>query len=103
ARLQTPDDDGFGLLLRYQDRTNWYRIAFRSQNSQAGIKQGISVQKNVNRTFDEMLSSLAFLPPTNSAFDVHAAIRDNTLQIMCVANPDSASPTITSCALIDMG
>ena len=104
ARLQTPDDDGFGLLLRYQDRTNWYRIAFRSQNTASGgIRRGISVQKNVNRTFDQMLSTTAFLPPTNSAFDVHAAIRGNALQVMCVVNPDTGSPTYTSFGPIDMG
>jgi uncharacterized repeat protein (TIGR02543 family) len=103
VRLISGDDDGFGIFLRYQDRTNWYRIGFRAQNSQAGIKQGISVQKNVNRTFDQMLSSTAFIPPINAPFDVHAAIRDNLLQIMCVQNPDSTSPTITSFGPIDMG
>ncbi|MCO5052762.1 MAG: hypothetical protein M9920_10700 [Verrucomicrobiae bacterium] len=103
ARFVTPDDDGFGLLLRYQDRTNWYRIAFRRQNSQSGIKQGISVQKNVNRTFDQMLSSTAFIPPINAPFDVHAAVRNNLLQVMCVVDPDSPIPTITSFGPIDMG
>jgi len=103
VRLISGDDDGFGIFLRYQDRTNWYRIGFRAQNSQAGIKQGISVQKNVNQTFDQMLSSTAFIPPINSPFDVHAAIRDNILQIVCVQNPDSASPAITSFGPIDMG
>ncbi len=103
VRFQSADNDGFGMLLRYQDRTNWYRIGFRAQASQAGIKQGISVQKNVNRTFDQMLSSTAFLPPINAAFDVHAAIRSNILQIMCVQNPDSTSPTISSFGPIDMG
>jgi uncharacterized repeat protein (TIGR02543 family) len=102
VRFVTPDDDGFGVMLRYQDRTNWYRIGFRAQNSQAGIKQGISVQKNVNRTFDQMLSSTAFIPPINAPFDVHAAIRDNSLQIMCVVNPDGASPTISSFGPINM-
>ena len=102
ARFLTPDDDGLGLLLRYQDRTNWYRIAFRRQNSQSGIKQGISVQKNVNRTFDQMFASTGFLPPINTPFDVHAAIRENTLQIMCVVNPDSSTPTITSFGPINM-
>ena len=102
VRFQSADNDGFGMFLRYVDRTNWYRIAFRNQNSQAGIKRGISVQKNVNRTFDQMLSSTAFLPPINAAFDVHAAISGNTLQIMCVQNPDSAAPTVSSFGPIDM-
>lgn len=102
VRFQSADNDGFGMLLRYYDSTNWYRIGLRNQNSQAGIKRGISVQKNVNRNFDEMLSSTAFIPPINAAFDVHAAIRSNTLQIMCVVNPDSTSPTITSFGPIDM-
>jgi uncharacterized repeat protein (TIGR02543 family) len=102
VRFKSADNDGFGMFLRWQDRTNWYRIGFRAQASTSGIKQGISVQKNVNRTFDQMLSTTSFLPPINSAFDVHAAIRDNNLQIVCIVNPDSASPTISSFGPIDM-
>ncbi|MBE0544667.1 MAG: hypothetical protein IH623_25285 [Verrucomicrobia bacterium] len=102
VRFQTPDNDGFGMLLRWQDRTNWYRIAFRNQASGLGIRTGISVQKNVNRTFDQMFYDPGFLPPINVPFDVHAAIRNNNLQIMCVVNPDGASPTVSSFGPIDM-
>lgn len=102
VRFITPDDDGFGVMLRYQDRTNWYRIGFRRQNSLLGVKQGISVQKNVNRTFDQMFHDQTFVVPINAAFDVHAAMRDNSLQIMCVLNPDSTSPTVSSFGPIDM-
>ena len=33
ARCIPSDDDGWGLMVRYQNPTNWYRIAFRRQNS----------------------------------------------------------------------
>lgn len=103
VRFNSADDDGFGMFLRWQDRTNWYRIMFRNQTgATTGVKRGISVQKNVNKTFDQMLASTAFIPPVEAAFDVHAAIRDNSLQIVCVVNPDSTSPTISSFGPINM-
>jgi uncharacterized repeat protein (TIGR02543 family) len=103
ARFSSSDNDGFGMLLRYKDKTNWYRIAFRNQSTAAGgIRRGISIQKNVNRTFDQILSSTAFIPPLLSAFDVHAAIRTNQLQVIVVSNPDSATPTFQNFGPYDM-
>ena len=56
ARCIPTDHDGFGLLLRYQNPTNWYRIAFRQQDSLLGAKKGMSVQKCVNGLFDQVVS-----------------------------------------------
>lgn len=102
ARFISSDNDGFGMLLRWQNETNFYRIALRNQNSSAGVKRGISVQKNVNLAFDQLFASTAFIPPASAAFDLHAAISGNTLQIMCVQNPDGAAPTVTGFGPMDL-
>jgi uncharacterized repeat protein (TIGR02543 family) len=95
ARFTTADDDGFGMVLRYTDVTNFYRIAFRNQSSAAGgIRRGISVQKVVNQTnFNQLLASTAFIPPLNTFIDVYASIQTNRLQISIVSAPTSASPS----------
>ncbi|MCW5550750.1 MAG: hypothetical protein KIS67_01155 [Verrucomicrobiae bacterium] len=92
TRFISSDNDGFGLLLRYQNETNFYRIAFRNQNAQTGIRRGLTVQKNVDQVFDQVYSNgvAGFIPPINVPFDVHAAIRGDILQIIAINNPDSA-------------
>src|ERR1043166_936287 len=73
ARFITADDDGFGMVLRYTDVTNFYRIAFRNQSSAAGgIRRGISIQKVIMQTnFNQLLSSTTFIPPVLVPFDVY--------------------------------
>lgn len=108
ARFLLSDDDGFGMLLRYQNETNFYRIAFRQQNSQLGIKRGLTVQKNVNLGFEQIYSNAVadFIPPfvggTPSPFEVHAFIRTNTLQIVAIKNPDLASASSVGSGPIEM-
>lgn len=115
ARFISADNDGFGMLLRYQNETNFYRIVFRSQNSQSGIRRGLTVQKNVNRVFDQIYSNgvAGFFPPINVPFEVHAAIRGSSLQIIAINNPDggpvgtgtsggTAVPTATATGPIDL-
>jgi uncharacterized repeat protein (TIGR02543 family) len=92
ARLISNDNDAFGMVLHYKNETNFYRIAFRNQNSTAGVKQGISIQKSVDQVFDQIFASTGFIPPTGVPIDVHAFIRTNRLQIIIVANPLGASP-----------
>ena len=92
VRFISNDNDAFGMLLRFKDETNFYRLAFRNQASTAGVKQGISIQKSVNQVFDQIFGSTAFIPPTGVAIDVNAFIRTNRLQIILVANSLSASP-----------
>jgi hypothetical protein len=92
ARFISSDNDGFGMLLRFQNETNFYRIAFRNQNSTAGIKRGISIQKNVNLLFDQIFASTTFIPPTAVPIDVYASINGNRLQVMVVSNPANAAP-----------
>ncbi len=47
ARLIPADDDGQGIVLRYQDDSNFYRIALRAQSSATGVRRGLSIQKVV--------------------------------------------------------
>jgi uncharacterized repeat protein (TIGR02543 family) len=114
ARFVSADNDGFGFVIRYQNETNFYRLAFRNQNSQAGIRRGLSVQKNINRTFDQVYSNgvAGFIPPVNVPFEVYAAIRSNRLQIIAINNPDgiplsnrtsggTAIPSVTASGPID--
>ncbi len=116
ARFNSADNDGFGLVLRYQNETNFYRIAFRNQNSQSGVRRGLTVQKNINRTFDQVYSNgvTGFIPPVNVPFDVYAAVRSNRLQIIAINNPDGTAlpsgrtsggtsvPTVTASGPIDL-
>jgi len=91
ARIISSDNDGFGILLRYRNETNFYRIAFRNQANGSGVRTGISIQKNVDLVFDQIFASTAFIPPVGVPIDVNAFIRDNRLQIVIVANPLSAA------------
>lgn len=105
ARFVLGDNDGFGVLLRYQNPTNFYRIAFRAQASTSGIKQGISVQKDINGVYQQMFASTGIIPPytlnTKQVFDVYAFIRTNRLQVIAVTAPDTA-PVVASSGPIDM-
>jgi len=88
ARLIPSDDDGYGLLLRFKDLTNWYRIAFRAQNSLSGAKKGISIQKCVNGVFDQIFADAStYIPTLNVPADVYASISTNRLQVTIVSNP----------------
>jgi hypothetical protein len=91
ARLISNDDDGFGMLIRFADERNFYRIAFRNQNSTAGVKRGISIQKSVDLVFSEIFSSTSFIPPISVPIDVYASIRGSRLQVIVVSNPDSSA------------
>ena len=107
ARFICSDNDGFGMLLRYQDETNFYRISFRNQNAQTGIKRGMHVQKNINSVFEEIYTnaSAGFIPPyvlnSKLVYEVHASIRTNRLQIIALKNPDT-TPTAIGSDQIDM-
>ncbi len=98
ARCIPADNDGFGLLVRYQNPTNWYRVAFRQQDSLLGVKKGMSIQKCVNGVFDEVVSDTNAFPRTFSSYtvpaDVYVAAVGNQLQVVVAANPTDASPTL---------
>ena len=109
ARCIPSDDDAWGLMVRYQNPTNWYRIGFRRQNAPGtgggpiltGCKGGLSIQKCVNGVFIKSCADgIAFPRRTfgtaNYAADVYVAAIGDQLQVLVVANPTAASPTFYS-------
>ena len=96
ARIIPADDDGHGILLRYQDELNFYRIALRAQaNVTAGVKRGLSIQKVVAGVWEEVFSETAptFIPPSNVPYDITAVMVGNRLQVQVVGNPLGAAQT----------
>ena len=93
ARILPLDDDGHGLILRYLNSTNFYRVALRSQASTIGAPRGLSVQKNVNRTYTEIFreSAVQYDPVAGVPYDLVAAISGDTLQVLLVADPEGAA------------
>ncbi len=93
ARIIPGDDDGHGILLRYKNATNFYRIALRSQNSTVGIPQGLSIQKSVNRVYTEVYrdNPVKYNPVSNVPYDLVASVSNNTLQVLVVADPEGAA------------
>lgn len=96
ARFISSDNDGFGMLLRFADEENFYRIGLRLQNSTSGVKQGMSVQKAVGRVFTEVAwDRNTFQPPMNVPIDVHAAIKGNELRVIIVSDPGGPADTFS--------
>jgi len=109
ARCIPSDDDGWGLMVSYQNPTNWYRIAFRRQTGTAsvapatgGVKGGMSIQRCVDGVFSEIMADGTAFPRTpafvtaNTAADVYVAAIGDQLQILVMANPTAANPTAYS-------
>lgn len=57
--IKTLDDDGVGILFRYQDEANFYRLMFMSQgnNNLGPPPQGVSVQKRRGGVWSELFWS----------------------------------------------
>ncbi|MBN2505691.1 MAG: hypothetical protein JXQ71_03245 [Verrucomicrobia bacterium] len=93
ARIIPGDDDGHGMLLRYLNDSNFYRIALRSQSSSTGVRRGLSVQKMASGTFEEMFyeTTAQYNPVANRAYDLLASIAGNELEIVVVADPEGAA------------
>jgi len=97
ARIIPADDDGHGILLRYKDEKNFYRVALRAQDSATGPPQGLSIQKVVNGVFEEVYrdNPVKFSPPNNVAYDITAAVLGNRLQILLVSNPTGTAQSFS--------
>ena len=93
ARITPDDDDGHGILLRYQNPTNFYRVGLRSQESALGAPRGLSVQKNVNGTYTEVFreSAALYAPLPGVPYDLVAAIAGNKVEVLVVADPEGAA------------
>jgi uncharacterized repeat protein (TIGR02543 family) len=93
ARITPRDDDAQGILLRYRNTSNFYRIALRAQVSSTGPPPGLSVQKNVNRVYAEVYrdNPVKYSPVSGQPYDLVAQIATNTLNILVVADPEGAA------------
>jgi hypothetical protein len=54
--LRQFDNDGIGIVFRYQNENNFYRLMFMSEagNGNGGPPQGVSVQKRLNGAWSEL-------------------------------------------------
>ena len=97
ARIIPRDDDAHGILLRYLNVSNFYRIALRSQISGTGPPPGLSVQKSVNRVYSEVYrdNPVKYNPVNGQAYDLVAQIAVNTLNILLVADPEDTAQVYT--------
>src|SRR5690606_18781714 len=90
VRILPADDDGHGIVLRYKDELNFYRVALRKQVSAAGPREGLSIQKVVNGVWEEIYydDPVVFDPVPNVPYEISAVAFDNLLQVVVVADPD---------------
>lgn len=91
ARIIPDDILGFGFLLRCRSPSNFYRVALRaSTSSGAGIRSGLSVQKNVEGIYSEVYrdNPALFNPSRKVPLDLVAEIRSNVLNVLAVSDPD---------------
>lgn len=93
ARIIPSDDDAHGLMLRYRNPSNFYRIVLRSQISTSGPPTGLSIQRNVNRVYSEVYRDTGtnFVPASGVPYDLVAQIATNTLDLFVVADPEGAA------------
>jgi len=93
ARIIPYDDDAQGIVLRYRNSSNFYRIVLRAENSLNGPQQGLSIQKNVNRIYSEVYhdSPVKYNPVSGVPYDLVAQIQTNTLSVLVVADPEGAA------------
>jgi hypothetical protein len=97
ARIIPADDDAHGILLRYKDELNFYRVALRSQDSATGPRKGLSIQKVVNGTWEEVYHDdpVKYDPVANVAYDITAVMVGNRLQILLTGNPTGAAQSFS--------
>lgn len=90
ARIIPYDDDAQGILLRYQNPSNFWRIALRTQVSAIGVPRGLSVQKNINGVYSEVYrdNPVKFSPVSGQPYDWVAEAATNTLNVTIVADPE---------------
>ncbi len=93
ARIIPFDDDAQGLVLRYRNPSNFYRIVLRSQVSTIGPQPGLSIQKNVNQVYTEVYhdNPIKYSPVAGVPYDLMAQMSGNSLSVLLVADPEGAA------------
>ncbi|MBP7826274.1 MAG: hypothetical protein KA236_06965 [Verrucomicrobia bacterium] len=89
TRITPWDDDGQGIILRYQNPSNFYRIGLRAQVSNIGMPTGLSIQKNANGVYSEVYrdNPPSYRPANGVPYDLIARIHDDTLNVTLVVDP----------------
>ncbi|MCI0534126.1 MAG: hypothetical protein L0Z50_02745 [Verrucomicrobiales bacterium] len=97
ARIIPADDDGHGILLRYKDEMNFYRVALRNQASGTGPQKGLSIQKVVNGVWEEIYHDdpVKYDPVANVPYDITAVAVGDRLQIQLIGNPTGTAQTFS--------
>ena len=91
-----------GLIFRYKDPENFYRLSFSSRNAaESWPRQGVSIQKVVNGEWTEVFwekgaafSSKKFVPSgkvDQSTFDLSLSVTGNQVEFTIVNDPDGAA------------
>lgn len=99
ARIIPRDDDGFGLLLRYQNPTNFYRLTLcgSASNPTGRPPPGLSIQKVVAGVWQEVYREAVpqHLPSPNVLYEVAATVRDQWLFVQLTPDPDNFGQTVS--------
>ena len=91
-----------GLVFRYKDPENFYRLSFSSRNISDGLpRQGVSIQKVVNGEWSEVFwekgaafSAKKFVPSgktDQSEFNLNMSMIGNQLEFTIVNDPDGTA------------
>ena len=94
--------NGHGLVFRYKDPENFYRLSFSSRNISDGLpRQGVSIQKVVNGEWSEVFwekgaafSAKKFVPSAKadqSEFNLNMSMIGNQLEFTIVSDPDGTA------------
>ena len=94
--------NGHGVVFRYKDPENFYRLSFSSRNPGDGLpRQGVSIQKVVNGEWSEVFwekgaafSTKKFVPSgkaDQSEFNLNMSIVGNQLEFSIVNDPDGTA------------
>ena len=97
TRIIPRDYLGFGLLLRHQNSSNFYRVGLRAAPwTGEGMRSGLTVQKRVAGAYSSVYMDppSRFVPSRNIPFDLVAEIRSNVLQVVAVSDPDGAAQVV---------
>ena len=91
-----------GLVFRYKDAQNFYRLSFSSRNPGDSLpRQGVSIQKVVNGEWSEVFwekgaafSAKKFVPSGNadkSTFDLSLTVSGNQVEFTIISDPNGAA------------
>jgi hypothetical protein len=81
--LKALDDDGLGVLFRYQDEDNFYRLMFQNQaeNAWGSPPRGVSVQRRLAGTFTEVFFTDAFVYTPGETWNVEVTAEGSQFDI----------------------